>query len=308
MSDEPRDLYNNCHNPYQYGNLGYDPSSYMSFTDCLRGPTVDYESLARAFGLSPDSSDLISLPTGNPTSVFDARERGGPTSECNNDPAAPNSTISSSYTEAGAEEDSCKSKPRESQTREESERSTKQSKLKKKAEKKQPRFAFMTKSEVDHLEDGYRWRKYGQKAVKNSSYPRSYYRCTTQKCTVKKRVERSFQDPSIVVTTYEGQHNHPIPSTIRGNSAAVRFTSSSMLNPSSEAAALGPSFAHDSLLNQINHSLCHNQGGGTGGSGGTGYIYPEGATSHQQQHQQQYSDYGIYEDMVHSMYYKMQEL
>lgn len=30
----------------------------------------------------------------------------------------------------------------------------------------------MTKSEVDHLEDGYRWRKYGQKAVKNSPFPR----------------------------------------------------------------------------------------------------------------------------------------
>ena len=45
---------------------------------------------------------------------------------------------------------------------------------KKKGDKKQkePRFAFMTKSEVDHLEDGYRWRKYGQKAVKNSPYPR----------------------------------------------------------------------------------------------------------------------------------------
>jgi hypothetical protein len=35
-----------------------------------------------------------------------------------------------------------------------------------------PRFAFMTKSEIDHLEDGYRWRKYGQKAVKNSPFPR----------------------------------------------------------------------------------------------------------------------------------------
>lgn len=37
---------------------------------------------------------------------------------------------------------------------------------------KEARFAFMTKSEVDQLEDGYRWRKYGQKAVKNSPYPR----------------------------------------------------------------------------------------------------------------------------------------
>lgn len=76
---------------------------------------------------------------------------------------------------------------------------------------KEPRFAFMTKSEVDQLEDGYRWRKYGQKAVKNSPFPRSYYRCTTTSCNVKKRVERSFNDPSIVVTTYEGQHTHPTP-------------------------------------------------------------------------------------------------
>jgi len=34
-------------------------------------------------------------------------------------------------------------------------------------EQKEPRFTFMTKSEVDQLEDGYKWRKYGQKAVKN---------------------------------------------------------------------------------------------------------------------------------------------
>ncbi|XP_073059343.1 probable WRKY transcription factor 57 [Primulina eburnea] len=83
-------------------------------------------------------------------------------------------------------------------------------KTKKKGQKRirQQRFAFMTKSEVDHLEDGYRWRKYGQKAVKNSPFPRSYYRCTNSKCTVKKRVERSCKDPTVVITTYEGQHCH----------------------------------------------------------------------------------------------------
>ena len=36
----------------------------------------------------------------------------------------------------------------------------------------QPRFAFQTRSADDILDDGYRWRKYGQKAVKNSNYPR----------------------------------------------------------------------------------------------------------------------------------------
>jgi hypothetical protein len=47
---------------------------------------------------------------------------------------------------------------------------------------------------------------------------RSYYRCTTQRCPVKKRVERSHQDPAVVITTYEGKHTHPIPATLRGSS------------------------------------------------------------------------------------------
>ncbi|GFP88727.1 probable WRKY transcription factor 57 [Phtheirospermum japonicum] len=84
------------------------------------------------------------------------------------------------------------------------------SRTKKKGQKRirQQTFAFATKSEIDQLEDGYRWRKYGQKTVKNSPFPRSYYRCTNGKCMVKKRIERSSDDPSVVITTYEGQHSH----------------------------------------------------------------------------------------------------
>ena len=33
------------------------------------------------------------------------------------------------------------------------------------------RFAFQTRSYVDILDDGYRWRKYGRKAVKNNKFP-----------------------------------------------------------------------------------------------------------------------------------------
>ncbi|CAN6452987.1 unnamed protein product [Victoria cruziana] len=125
----------------------------------------------------------------------------------------------SSSTAEAVEEDTGKSTKDQTRAADDAqEKNKKTNKARKKGEKKQrqPRFAFMTKSEVDHLEDGYRWRKYGQKAVKNSPYPRSYYRCTSQKCLVKKRVERSFQDPTVVITTYEGQHTHQSPATMRG--------------------------------------------------------------------------------------------
>lgn len=36
------------------------------------------------------------------------------------------------------------------------------------------RIAFHTKSPDDILDDGFKWRKYGQKAVKNSIHPRCY--------------------------------------------------------------------------------------------------------------------------------------
>ncbi|XP_010524442.1 PREDICTED: probable WRKY transcription factor 12 [Tarenaya hassleriana] len=73
---------------------------------------------------------------------------------------------------------------------------------------REPRFCFQTRSEVDVLDDGYKWRKYGQKIVKNSLHPRSYYRCTHSNCRVKKRVERLSEDCRMVITTYEGRHCH----------------------------------------------------------------------------------------------------
>ncbi|KAK3164075.1 hypothetical protein QOZ80_1AG0012330 [Eleusine coracana subsp. coracana] len=73
---------------------------------------------------------------------------------------------------------------------------------------REPRFCFKTMSDVDVLDDGYKWRKYGQKVVKNTKHPRSYYRCTQDNCRVKKRVERLAEDPRMVITTYEGRHVH----------------------------------------------------------------------------------------------------
>nr|WAW38367.1 WRKY57-like protein [Mentha canadensis] len=123
-------------------------------------------------------------------------------------------------------------------------------KTKKKGQKRirQPRFAFVTKSEVDHLEDGYRWRKYGQKAVKNSPFPRSYYRCTNSKCMVKKRIERSSEDPSVVITTYEGQHCHYTVGYPRGGGLAAAHEAaapfSSYLPPNNSHLLYHPRLPH----------------------------------------------------------------
>ncbi|XP_052195073.1 probable WRKY transcription factor 13 [Diospyros lotus] len=81
-------------------------------------------------------------------------------------------------------------------------------KMKTRRKVREPRFCFKTMSEVDVLDDGYKWRKYGQKVVKNTQHPRSYYRCTQDNCRVKKRVERLAEDPRMVITTYEGRHIH----------------------------------------------------------------------------------------------------
>ncbi|KAL0400333.1 UNVERIFIED_CONTAM: WRKY transcription factor 1 [Sesamum radiatum] len=73
------------------------------------------------------------------------------------------------------------------------------------------RHVVQTLSEVDVVNDGYRWRKYGQKLVKGNPNPRSYYRCSNAGCPVKKHVERASHDSKVVITTYEGQHDHDMP-------------------------------------------------------------------------------------------------
>ncbi|CAN6278103.1 unnamed protein product [Urochloa humidicola] len=56
--------------------------------------------------------------------------------------------------------------------------------------------------------DGYKWRKYGQKSIKNNPHPRSYYKCTSSRCGAKKHVEKSTEDPEMLIVTYEGPHLH----------------------------------------------------------------------------------------------------
>ncbi|XP_048530744.1 probable WRKY transcription factor 2 [Triticum urartu] len=84
---------------------------------------------------------------------------------------------------------------------------------------REPRVVVQTTSEVDILDDGYRWRKYGQKVVKGNPNPRSYYKCTHQGCSVRKHVERASHDLKSVITTYEGKHNHEVPAARNSGNA-----------------------------------------------------------------------------------------
>lgn len=71
-------------------------------------------------------------------------------------------------------------------------------------------------------DDGYNWRKYGQKHVKGSEFPRSYYKCTHPSCPTKKKIERSL-DGHVTEIVYKGLHNHnkPQPSRRMGAAAAA---------------------------------------------------------------------------------------
>ncbi|XP_076957067.1 putative WRKY transcription factor 65 [Bidens hawaiensis] len=62
--------------------------------------------------------------------------------------------------------------------------------------------------------DAWAWRKYGQKPIKGSPYPRGYYRCSSSKgCPARKQVERSRTDPTMVMVTYSCEHNHSRPAS-----------------------------------------------------------------------------------------------
>ncbi|XP_022740807.1 probable WRKY transcription factor 15 [Durio zibethinus] len=59
--------------------------------------------------------------------------------------------------------------------------------------------------------DDYSWRKYGQKPIKGSPHPRGYYKCSSVRgCPARKHVERALDDPTMLIVTYEGEHNHSL--------------------------------------------------------------------------------------------------
>nr|AMQ46232.1 WRKY8 transcription factor [Panax ginseng] len=81
------------------------------------------------------------------------------------------------------------------------------------------------KSEGPPPSDCWSWRKYGQKPIKGSPYPRGYYKCSTSKgCSAKKQVERCRTDASLLIVTYTSTHNHPSPKEPKQEQPNIQIT------------------------------------------------------------------------------------
>ncbi|CAO2170692.1 unnamed protein product [Urochloa humidicola] len=113
--------------------------------------------------------------------------------------------------------------------------------------------------------DPWAWRKYGQKPIKGSPYPRGYYKCSSMKgCMARKLVERSPAKPGVLIVTYMADHCHPVPTQLNALAGTTRHKSSS------SSGAAGAAIAAEDNAASSSSPKSNEQGCPAAGGGGVG--------------------------------------